>query len=123
MLRRLGFFGDAQFRSEGEKSFLMKTKSSCPEAVPVKPIYSVAEFTCQHGISRALFYKLLQAGNGPRIMKVGKRLSSRMRQPRSGVGAGRRWREDKKEKGDTVGAQIALAREGSNAKHQEIHIA
>ncbi len=52
---------------------MMKTKSSCPEAVPVKPIYSVAEFTCQHGISRALFYKLLQAGNGPRIMKVGKR--------------------------------------------------
>jgi hypothetical protein len=29
----------------------------------------------------------------------------------------------KKKKAITVGAQIALAREGSNAKHQEIHIA
>lgn len=51
----------------------MKTKISCPNVVPVKPIYSVKEFTCQHGISRALFYKLLQDGKGPRIIKAGKR--------------------------------------------------
>ena len=51
----------------------MKTKPPCPQIVPVKPIYSVSEFACQHGISRALFYKLLQAGQGPRIIKVGKR--------------------------------------------------
>ena len=51
----------------------MTTKTLCPQIVPVKPIYSVSEFACQHGISRALFYKLLQQGNGPRIIKVGKR--------------------------------------------------
>ena len=51
----------------------MSNKTTCPDVVTVKPIYSVSDFCCQHGISRALFYKLLQAGQGPRIIKVGKR--------------------------------------------------
>ena len=51
----------------------MTAKVPCPNIVPVKPVYSVVEFCCQHGISRALFYKLLQSGQGPRVIKVGKR--------------------------------------------------
>ena len=51
----------------------MKQRAFCPEQVPVKPIYSVKEFCCQHGISRSLLYKLLQSGHGPRIIKAGKR--------------------------------------------------
>ncbi len=35
--------------------------------------YSVADFCRAHGISRALFYKLLREGHGPRVMKVGRR--------------------------------------------------
>jgi hypothetical protein len=49
-----------------------KTKSLCTP-VPVQPAYSIAQFCCQHGISRSLFYKLLQEGHAPRIMKAGKR--------------------------------------------------
>jgi len=51
----------------------MKNRSFCPDQVPVKPIYSVKEFCCQHGISRSLLYKLLQSGRGPRVIKAGKR--------------------------------------------------
>jgi excisionase family DNA binding protein len=36
-------------------------------------LLSVSEFCQQSGISRALFYKLVREGNGPRIMKVGRR--------------------------------------------------
>ena len=35
--------------------------------------YSVSDFCGAHGISRALLYKLLRDGRGPRIMKVGRR--------------------------------------------------
>ncbi len=35
--------------------------------------YSVSDFCRAHGISRALLYKLLRDGRGPRIMKVGRR--------------------------------------------------
>lgn len=34
---------------------------------------SVSDFCRAHGISRALFYKLLREGRGPRVMKVGRR--------------------------------------------------
>jgi predicted DNA-binding transcriptional regulator AlpA len=32
---------------------------------------SIDEFCAAHGISRAMFYKLLKQGNGPRLMNVG----------------------------------------------------
>jgi hypothetical protein len=35
--------------------------------------FSVAEFCEAHRISRALFYLLLKEGNGPRLMRVGRR--------------------------------------------------
>ena len=39
-----------------------------------KSCYTVNEFCAEHGgISRVLFYKLLKEGNGPRLMKVGRR--------------------------------------------------
>jgi hypothetical protein len=38
-----------------------------------KSVYTVIDFCNQHRISRSLFYKLLRNGQGPRIMKVGKR--------------------------------------------------
>jgi len=34
---------------------------------------SVAHFCAEHGISRAFFYLLRARGDGPRIMKVGRR--------------------------------------------------
>ena len=36
-------------------------------------LFSVPEFCQQSGISRALFYKLVREGKGPRTMKVGSR--------------------------------------------------
>lgn len=38
-----------------------------------KAAFSLEEFCTAHGFSRAMLYKLLAAGNGPRVMKVGKR--------------------------------------------------
>jgi predicted DNA-binding transcriptional regulator AlpA len=35
--------------------------------------YSVSEFCRDHGISRGLFYNLLRDGQGPRVMKLGRR--------------------------------------------------
>ena len=37
--------------------------------------YSVEEFCKIHGISRAYFYQMLREGTGPRIYKVGPRLT------------------------------------------------
>ena len=34
---------------------------------------SVDEFCVDHRISRAMFYKILKEGTGPRVMKVGNR--------------------------------------------------
>jgi excisionase family DNA binding protein len=56
-----------------EKVAQMKSRAKCPDLIPVKPVYSVKELCCQLGISRALFYRLLQEGKGPRILKAGKR--------------------------------------------------
>ena len=35
--------------------------------------YSVSEFCREHGISRGLFYNLLRAGRGPKVIKAGRR--------------------------------------------------
>jgi len=35
--------------------------------------YSIAEFCRAHRVSRAFFYVLLKRGEGPTVMKVGKR--------------------------------------------------
>jgi hypothetical protein len=43
------------------------------QIISSKPVYTVSEFCLEHRISRSLLYKLLHQGNGPRIMKVGKR--------------------------------------------------
>jgi len=37
------------------------------------PAYSVHEFCTAHRIARGTFYKLLKAGEGPQIIKVGRR--------------------------------------------------
>jgi len=46
-------------------------------SINVSPInqqtYSVPEFCAANRISRAFFYKLLKTGQGPSIMKVGRR--------------------------------------------------
>jgi predicted DNA-binding transcriptional regulator AlpA len=34
---------------------------------------SVDQFCADHGISRAMFYKICAAGKGPRVMKIGSR--------------------------------------------------
>ena len=39
-----------------------------------KPSYTVAEFCYAHGnISKSFLYKLINEGNGPRLMKIGRR--------------------------------------------------
>lgn len=38
-----------------------------------KLAFSVSEFCEIHSVSRSLFYKLLNQGNGPRLSKVGNR--------------------------------------------------
>ena len=35
--------------------------------------YSVQQFCDEHGFSRALFYKILKDGRGPKISKLGRR--------------------------------------------------
>ena len=37
------------------------------------PTYSVAQFCIAHNISRGTFYKRLKRGEGPQIIKVGRR--------------------------------------------------
>lgn len=40
-----------------------------------KACYTITEFCLDHGnISRGLFYALQKQGNGPRLMKVGRRI-------------------------------------------------
>lgn len=39
----------------------------------LKNSYSIVEFCYSENISKALFYKILKEGNGPKIMKVGRR--------------------------------------------------
>lgn len=41
-------------------------------AVPGRKCSSVDQFCADHGFSRAMFYKLLKSGDGPRLMRVGK---------------------------------------------------
>jgi hypothetical protein len=36
-------------------------------------VYDIATFCARHSISRAFFYILLRRGDGPQVMKVGKR--------------------------------------------------
>ena len=38
-----------------------------------KACYSVDEFCGAHNLSRAMFYKILKEGIGPRVMRVGAR--------------------------------------------------
>jgi len=37
------------------------------------PVYSISEFCETHRIARSFLYVLLREGNGPRIMKLGRR--------------------------------------------------
>lgn len=36
-------------------------------------VYSVAQFCAAHGISKAMYYKLKQQGEGPREMHIGRK--------------------------------------------------
>jgi predicted DNA-binding transcriptional regulator AlpA len=36
-------------------------------------MFSVSEFCHAHGISRALFYRLAKSGQGPKMVKIGRR--------------------------------------------------
>ncbi len=38
-----------------------------------KPTFTIPQFCDDHNISRAFFYKLTKAGEGPRITKLGRR--------------------------------------------------
>jgi hypothetical protein len=39
----------------------------------MKACYSVDEFCGAHNICRAMFYKIMKEGRGPRVMRVGAR--------------------------------------------------
>ena len=49
-------------------------------------LYSVREFCCRHGLSRSHFYRLAERGDGPEVVKLGRRTLV----PREGA---RKWRE------------------------------
>lgn len=38
-----------------------------------KPTFSIPQFCDDHNISRAFFYKLVNEGKAPRLMKIGRR--------------------------------------------------
>jgi excisionase family DNA binding protein len=42
-----------------------------PIPTPTRVLYTVRQFCAAHEISRATFYRLLKAGRGPRITKIG----------------------------------------------------
>jgi len=44
------------------------------QTASAKKASSVDEFCAAHGISRAMFYKILKEGTGPRVMRVGSRM-------------------------------------------------
>ncbi len=60
-------------QTEGETWSVPKHEFLSRNINPIKHAHSIREFCAQHGISRSLLYKLLQDGNGPRVMKAGKR--------------------------------------------------
>jgi excisionase family DNA binding protein len=41
------------------------------DAPAVRRAFTIEEFCKSYGISRALYYKLLKSGHGPRIAKIG----------------------------------------------------
>lgn len=54
----------------------IKMRARAPRPLP--PVYELAAFSVfgfcvAHGLSRSLFYRLLRAGEGPRVMKCGRR--------------------------------------------------
>ncbi|MGB7479871.1 MAG: hypothetical protein WA924_06065 [Burkholderiaceae bacterium] len=38
-----------------------------------KPAFSIPQFCDDHNLSRAFLYKLIKDGQGPRLMKIGRR--------------------------------------------------
>jgi predicted DNA-binding transcriptional regulator AlpA len=50
----------------------MKDHGTASMAAPLA--FSVRGFCAAHGISRTLFYKLLQSGDGPEVFRVGRRI-------------------------------------------------
>ena len=65
--------------------------------------FSVREFCGQHGISRAAFYVLLANGDGPRVMKVGRRTLI-------SAEAAAEWRKNME--------QVAFAKQGPTRPHR-----
>jgi hypothetical protein len=53
--------------------------------------FSVSEFSAAHGISPAMFYKMLREGQGPVTMQVGKHL-------RVSIEAAEQWRRQREQK-------------------------
>jgi predicted DNA-binding transcriptional regulator AlpA len=49
------------------------TSKTNSDALAVALAFTVPQFCSTHGISRALFYILQREGNGPRVMKAGRR--------------------------------------------------
>ncbi|MGY2986490.1 MULTISPECIES: hypothetical protein [unclassified Bradyrhizobium] len=45
-----------------------------PKEMPSKSAFSIAEFCADHSISRFLLQDLIEAGRGPKIMRVGRRV-------------------------------------------------
>jgi predicted DNA-binding transcriptional regulator AlpA len=45
--------------------------TTAPDTLPARVFYSVPEFCAAYTISRSHFYRLVQAGQGPRLTKIG----------------------------------------------------
>ena len=79
----------------------IKMRARAPRPLP--PVYELAAFSVfgfcvAHGLSRSLFYRLLRAGEGPRVMKCGRRTLI-------SVEAAQRWRRAR-ERAAAVAASV-----------------
>lgn len=51
----------------------MNTQPSGSTGAIAKAAFSMDEFCIAHSLSRAMLYKMIKVGKGPRVMKVGTR--------------------------------------------------
>jgi excisionase family DNA binding protein len=60
-----------------------------------KDSFSIQEFCVRHGISRSAFYKAIDAGQAPRLMRVGSRVMISKE-------AAEAWRREREQPADTA---------------------
>jgi predicted DNA-binding transcriptional regulator AlpA len=60
-------------RPKGQGGDVSVTANSAAIQSDSRDAYSIPEFAARHGLSRSHLYEVIKAGDGPSIMKVGRR--------------------------------------------------